>query len=143
MRVDGLVLPYAVCNGCFKPVHYTPRDGTGGLRRHACPLTVAMSQAKDGGGGLTPTSGRNAGGGNKAAASPAGSRGASANNKNQQAAAAAAMAAAAAAAHGHLHSPAHFTPQAFNEDDSRSSRHRRFVNSFACCVQFFFVARKM
>ena len=30
VRVDGHVLPYAVCNGCFKPVHYTPRDGTGG-----------------------------------------------------------------------------------------------------------------
>lgn len=51
VRVDGAVLPYAVCNGCFKPVHYTPRDGTGGLRRHACPLTVAMAQAKT---GLTP-----------------------------------------------------------------------------------------
>ena len=48
VRVDGAVLPYAVCNGCFKPVHYTPRDGTGGLRRHACPLTVAMAQAKSG-----------------------------------------------------------------------------------------------
>lgn len=48
VRVDGAVLPYAVCNGCFKPVHYTPRDGTGGLRRHACPLTVAMNQAKAG-----------------------------------------------------------------------------------------------
>lgn len=48
VRVDGAVLPYAVCNGCFKPVHYTPRDGTGGLRRHACPLTVAMAQAKTG-----------------------------------------------------------------------------------------------
>ena len=47
VRVDGHVLPYAVCNGCFKPVHYTPRDGTGGLRRHACALTVAMSQAKE------------------------------------------------------------------------------------------------
>ena len=44
VRVDGLVLPYAVCNGCFKPVHYTPRDGTGGLRRHSCALTIAMSQ---------------------------------------------------------------------------------------------------
>ena len=24
VRVDGAVLPYAVCNGCFKPVHVSP-----------------------------------------------------------------------------------------------------------------------
>lgn len=57
VRVDGAVLPYAVCNGCYKPVHYTPRDGTGGLRRHACPLTVAMNQERQAKAGLKSPSG--------------------------------------------------------------------------------------
>jgi len=118
VRVDGLVLPYAVCNGCFKPVHYTPRDGTGGLRRHACPLTVAMSQAKDAANGNNNTSNNNSNNNysRKAAASRANSS--NAIKKQQQ----------QANAHGGTYSPQASSHSTTNEDDSRSSRHRRFAS---------------
>ena len=126
VRVDGLVLPYAVCNGCFKPVHYTPRDGTGGLRRHACPLTVAMSQAKDAANGNNNTTNNNSNNNysRKAAASRANSSSAIKKQQQQQ------QQQQQANAHGGIYSPQASSHSTSNEDDSRTSRHRRFASHF-------------